>query len=184
MTVLWRIALCLEKKEEKTEVRRLGLTEGTSFILEAAQQWVLTEVQEAGEQQQQVGGSGVHPEWWWFTAVRLKNRGPRRQRPEGRSEGQGRDIGRERWKAWRTNSWCFRLRWWSCQGGVPRLIIHTPCAACLTRKWLLLPQESSIYHVFISVRERRKFSEKSPENLLSSPSAWIQFFLHNSRIYS
>ncbi len=107
-----------ERGRKKTEMRFGRSVLNESFIHEAAQQGVLTEVQEAGEQQQQVGGSGVHPDWWWFTAVRLKYRRPRRQRPEGRSEEQGRDMVRERWRAWKTNSWCFRLWWWWwCQRG-------------------------------------------------------------------
>lgn len=57
-----------KKTKKKTEVRirgKLGRTEGTSFIFEAAQRRALTELEEAAEEQQQqrqVGGSGVHAE--------------------------------------------------------------------------------------------------------------------------
>ena len=115
------LALCpvLEEKKtkKKTEVRirgKLGRTEGTSFIFEAAQRRALTELEEAAEEQQQqrqVGGSGVHAEWWCFTAVRLKYKGMRR--PEEQSDGRGRDAGSERWSVQRRNSWCC---WW--RGGV------------------------------------------------------------------
>lgn len=68
MTVLWHIALCLEKSREKgrrnrSENYKIRFNRRNIRHPEAAQRWVLTEVEEAGEQQQQqVGGSGVHPE--------------------------------------------------------------------------------------------------------------------------
>lgn len=170
MTVLCHIALCVEKRERKN---RSENQEVQVNILKAAQQWVLTEVQK--EQQQQVGGSGVHPEWWWFTAVRLKYRRMRRRRPEGQSEGHGRDIGRERWSVWRANSWC-RGGGGAGRGCVPHFIrLHTSYADTQTRKWLLLPQESATHSVLISVCRRDLKKPSDPANLLSSPSAWRLF---------
>lgn len=49
------------KEKNRSENQEI-IGELTSFILAAAQQRVLTEVQKAGEKQQQAGGSGVHPE--------------------------------------------------------------------------------------------------------------------------
>lgn len=109
-------------------ITKLGLTEGTFF--EATQQWVLTEVEEAGEnQQQQVGGSQVHPERMWFTAVRLKYSctGPTRQgqqRAVGRT-GEGRKKGEVECVEDKTLRQCSLMR--GCS-----LSYHTYSLCCMT----------------------------------------------------
>lgn len=74
MMFLWQTEL-FGTKEMTAVSHRDIMGELTSFVLEEAQQRVLTEVQEAGEEQQQAGrsgGSGVHPEWRCFTAQKIQ----------------------------------------------------------------------------------------------------------------
>lgn len=67
----------------------------------------------------------------------------RRRRPEGQSEEHGRDIGRERWSVWSKNSGS--VSGGGGGGGEGVFLVLSFTLLVLTRKWLLLPQEFTIY---------------------------------------
>lgn len=86
------------------------MNEETPSILKEAQQRVLTDEQEAGENRQPgAGGSGAHHERRWFTDVRLRKPLQWAEEAEARkgTEGQGRTLLRQRWSMLKTKH-CLR----------------------------------------------------------------------------